>query len=240
MSFRQNGISVFLIMIYAGVLFGQSVPDSTALNSFSQELSSDKTADASKPGISKRKAFLLSFVLPGSGEYFAGSKKMAGIFFGLETVFWATHLSFRTYGDWKRHDYQQYAAAHAGVNLTNKPREYFVHIEDYTNIRAYNDEMLQLRDLNAMYPENEFYSWQWDSESNREKFESMRISSDRAYNRATIVVAGIIINHLASGIDAMRIVRHNEKSASAQMPSSRFVVSGLPEGGAVVSLWASF
>ena len=240
MIFKRQIIQRLLLTFTAGILLGQSVSESPALSSFNRQLSAQKTEPASKPGISKRKAFLASFILPGSGEYFAGSKKMAGIFFGLETVLWTTHLSLRTYGDWKRHDFQQFAAAHAGVDLTNKPREYFVHIEDYNNIRVYNDEKLQLRDLSAMYPETDFYSWQWDSESNREKFESMRISSDRAYNRATIVVAGILINHLASGIDAMRIVRHNEKMASAWEPSSRIIVSGLPEGGALVSLWTKF
>lgn len=183
------------------------------------------------------KAFLLSFVLPGAGEYYAGSKRMGKIFFGIEALLWATFAGFRTYGDWKKNDYIQFAAAHAGVDGTGKDHTYYVAVENYDNIRDYNDAKLRQRNVKEMYPENKAYSWQWDGESSRKTFEKLRIASDNAYSRSLFVIGGIVLNHIVSGIDALRAAKKDREVGENRLRVS-FV--GLPEGGASIILWTCF
>ncbi|MBN1894497.1 hypothetical protein JW906_08375 [bacterium] len=186
---------------------------------------------------SKAIALLLSLVLPGAGEYYAGSPKRAAVFLGAEAALWTVFYSFRTYGNWRRNDYRLFAAAHAGVQGTGKGYDYYVDLEGYNSLREYNEDMLRQRDLAALYPETAEYNWQWDSGSNRDRYRSLRLSSDRAYSRATIVIAGVVINHIVSSIDAARLVHRQQGSASGAW---RFYAAGLPEGGAVVGMWKSF
>jgi hypothetical protein len=180
---------------------------------------------------SKSKAFLLSLALPGAGEYYAGSKKMARIFLGAEILLWATYFTFRAYGNQKKDDYQSYAVAHAGVDPSGKDHAYFVNIENYDNIRDYNEAKLRQRDVGAVYPETAEYAWDWDSEASRQRFERLRYSSDAAYTRALFVIGGVILNHVISGIDAARLARKSGGSADRIQVG----VAGVPEGGVVFS-----
>ena len=186
---------------------------------------------------SKAAAFFLSFVLPGAGEYYAGSKKMARIFFATEVILWATFASFRTYGNWKREDYQRFATVHAGVDPSGKDYQYFVDVENYMDIRAYNEAKLQQRDVNALYPENEEYSWQWDSEASKERYEALRLDSDNAFTRSLFIIGGIVVNHIISGIDALRIARKHDLTPKNHV---QLGIAGLPEGGAVFTIWKCF
>lgn len=199
------------------------------------EQDSESASEWQKP--SQAKAFLLSFALPGAGEYYAGSKKMATVFAATELALWTTFASFRIYGNWKRNDYRLFAVAHAGVDLTGKNDQYFVDIEDYMNLVAFNDAKLRQRNVDAMYPETEFWNWEWDSEASRVAFENMRVASDRAFNRSLMVVAAIMLNHITSGVDAVRLAR---KAGPPEENPTRIGFFGLPEGGMVVSLSKSW
>ncbi len=65
---------------------GDAVADPAAADSDEGgEESSGPSASAKSPG----KALFLSALLPGAGEYYAGNRKRAAIFFGLEALGWA-------------------------------------------------------------------------------------------------------------------------------------------------------
>lgn len=186
---------------------------------------------------SKGRAFLYSLLIPGAGEYYAGSKKMAKVFFISEGLLWATYFSFRTYGHWKENDYRRFAVTHAGVDLNGKDHQYFVDIENYNNIQEFNEAKLRQRDVDAMYPENDFYGWQWDSGASRKRFERIRIASDKAFNNSLLVIGGIVLNHLISGIDALSAARRRTDEHHNRI---KLGVMGLPEGGAVVTVLKIF
>jgi hypothetical protein len=188
------------------------------------------------PRRSKAKAFLLSVLLPGLGESYAGSKKMAAVFIGTECALWAGYAGFRAYGNWKEDDYRLYAAAHAGVNPAGKGLSYFADIENYGNIVEYNDAKLQQRRIDKLYPEHQGFDWKWDSEVSRRHFERMRVKRDQAFRNSMFVIGGIMINHLASGIDAIRIVRQKSNSEG----KVRIGLAGLPEGGGMVFIVKRF
>jgi hypothetical protein len=168
------------------------------------------TADAPLNSFRAR-AFFLSLVLPGAGEYYAGSKKAAWLFLGTEMALWCGYGAFRTYGDWKKDDYRLFAAVHAGVDLSGKGHAYFVDMENYSTLLDYNDAQLQKRYPQGMVPEDKAHFWSWDSDASQMHFKSLRLSSDRAYSRSLIVVGAIVVNHIVSGIDAVRAAKKKEK-----------------------------
>jgi len=182
---------------------------------------------------SKAKAFFLSLALPGMGQLYAGNLKSAKIFWGTEALAWITYGSFRWYGSQKRSDYRAFAAAHAGVSSLGKNHDYFVAVENYMSLRDYNNAKLKQRNIDAMYPENGEYSWEWDKEESRKKFESLRVSSDKAFDRAVIVVGCVVINHIISAIDGQ--IEARKKSGENIVG-----VAGLPQGGGVVFFVKSF
>lgn len=186
---------------------------------------------------SPAKAFFFSFLLPGMGERYAGSRKMMRIFLATEGLLWATFASCRIYGNWKRNDYRQFAASHAGVDINGKDHEYFVNIENFNSIQDYNVFKLQQRLLNELYPETAEYFWEWDSENSRESFEDIRLASDAAYSSSHFVLACVLLNHLVSGIDAIRVARKVRKTAENPVQLS---VTSLPGGGGIVMLRKRF
>jgi hypothetical protein len=156
---------------------------------------------------------------------------MASIFFGAEVLLWSTFASFRVYGNWKKHDYEQFAVSHAGITLSGKDRDYFVALEHYDNLRAYNEAKLKERDFDALYPETSEYDWQWDSRSSRLEYETLRVASDRAFERSLIVIGGIVLNHLVSAVDALRLGRKARDGSRPAESSLQVGLAGLPEGG---------
>ena len=203
-------IIVLTGLILTAGLFAQSNDNlsgaqfSKALLVRSADADSGRTAEI-KTGGSGGKAFLMSFVLPGSGEYYLGSRKMAAIFFGTEVALWSAYFLFNWISDFKADDYKLYAAAHAGVDPKGKPHQFFVNIEDFDNLADYNQAMLQNRQPRLLYPEDGSYDWSWDSMTSRDRFEAMRLSSDRYESAGLFVIGGVVLNHLVSGIDAIRL-----------------------------------
>ena len=240
---------ITFFLVHGGNLFGldgseQSEKDDLSMGSSPVFFRAALVSSPSESSVSERpappskaKAFFLSFLLPGAGEYYAGSKKMAKIFLGTETLLWSTYISFRMYGNWKKNDYELFAVSHAGIQTSGKDHKYYVAMENYNSLREYNEAKLRQRNLADLYPEDKQHNWQWDNKDSRNKFGALRVSSDRAFNRSLFVIGGIFINHLISGIDALRLARKEEKRHNQDIQVG---VAGLPEGGMVVGVWKVF
>ncbi len=72
--------------------------------------------------------------------------------------------------------------------------------------------------MTDLYEETDEFFWRWDSESNRREFESMRIRSDRAGNRADFSLAVIFLNHLISAIHStLAVHKFNKRLAGEQL-----------------------
>lgn len=167
--------------------------------------------DQSKPYKDRKKAFLRSLILPGAGEYYLGKKNLARAFFATEITLWLSYFAFQKYGKWVRNDALVFAATHSGAEIEGKPSQFFVDIGNYTDIYQYNDAKLRFGEYEKYYAEADYF-WSWDLDSNRQKFENMRITSDRARNRSTYVLGAVFANHLISAIHASwQTYRHNKK-----------------------------
>jgi hypothetical protein len=149
---------------------------------------------------SKGKAFLFSFVLPGLGEKYVGADRKGAVFMATELTLWLSYAGFITYRDWRKEDYKTYAATHAGVDLDGKSDSYFVDVGNYDSIHDYNAAKLRQRNLADYYRDIEANFWQWESQQQREKFDQLRISADRADNQSLFVIGAIFANHILSAL----------------------------------------
>ncbi len=163
---------------------------------------------------SRGKALMLSFLLPGLGEQYAGAGSKARLFFGTEISLWLGYAGFITWSEWRHDEMESYAARHAGVNPADKSDTYYANIGNFDTIHQYNEAKLRQRNLNDYYRDVDKWHWQWDSAANRARFDQLRISSDKARNRSTFVLGAILANHLISAIDAVWSVnRYNSSQA---------------------------
>jgi len=154
--------------------------------------------------------FLLSFLLPGSGQAYAQSQGRSTIFLAVEAAVWGGFFGLRGYGRWLRDDYKLYAAEHAGVDLQGKDDEFFRSLAFYDSRDEYNRYQLWgEREKAQLYGED--YYWEWESPQARKKFKSIRDRSKTAYQRAVYMVGLAILNRVVSSIDAVRQVRNYNK-----------------------------
>ena len=148
-------------------------------------------------------AAIYSLLLPGMGELYADNFASGKYFLIAEGALWLTYATFEVYGNQLRDDSRAYATAHAGVTVAGKSDQYFVDIGNFINTDEYNQKKLRDRDYLLVY-NDPGYAWQWDSPLSRATFRDQRIGSENMYNNRKFVVAAILVNHVASAINAVR------------------------------------
>ena len=156
--------------------------------------------DNQKPLISP---VVKSLVLPGWGEYSLGNQIRGRIFVLSETTLFIAILGSHFISKRQQTEYRAYAAEHAGISPVGKDRQFWVDIGNYSSLLAFNEEHLRWRDFNALYEDNDTWTWAWDSNDNRERFENMRIASDSWMLRSSFFIGGVVLNHIVSAIDAL-------------------------------------
>jgi hypothetical protein len=198
---------------------------------FGKPASSKTKAPAGDFGSKRKstaKAFLLSALVPGGGQYYLGHRSRARFFFAGEGVSWIGFLSFRLYGHWQKEDMIRFANERAGAQLEGKSNEmqdfvgFYTDIDDYNRAgRATDPQRPYLADI----PTNH---WRWLSASDQTAFRSLKNSSRSAYRRANFMIGMMLVNRLVSLIDVYRIVRrsHGGESFSQEAPQKvRFEVN---------------
>ena len=165
---------------------------------YTQQLGS--VADYQKPLISP---VVKSLILPGWGEYSLGNQIRGRIFVLSETTLFLAILGSHFISKRQETEFRAYAAEHAGISHVGKDRQFWVDIGNYSSLLAFNEEHLRWRDFNALYEDNDTWTWAWDSNDNRERFENMRIASDSWMLRSSFFIGGVVLNHIVSAIDAL-------------------------------------
>jgi len=69
-------------------------------------------SDTQPAKLNAGKALILSAVLPGAGEYYAGAKIRAAVFFGIEVAAWTAVVYYYNAGQQKDKDFKKYADQH--------------------------------------------------------------------------------------------------------------------------------
>lgn len=160
-------------------------------------------------------AIIYSLLLPGMGELYAGDYSTGKYFTIADGALWGILIGMNTYAGWQKDRYTSFAQSKGGVNTAGKDEEYFATIGEYMNIDQYNNQQALRRSFNKMYSGNE-YDWNWQSQEDRRSYRSMWVNSEQAYNNIRFVVGAMLINRLASAINAARLASaYNKKRLEA-------------------------
>lgn len=162
------------------------------------------------PSDSERKkntglAILYSLLLPGMGELYAESYN-SGIYFTIaEGVLWGTFIGMNTYANWQKDRYESYAITKAGVDPSGKDEDFYSRVGLYLNVEQYNTEKALERNFEQMYNEQSYF-WKWNSTEDRKTYRDMWISSEQTFNDIRFVVGAMLLNRIASAVNAVRLV----------------------------------
>jgi len=178
-----------------------------------------QTSSYSSPG----KAFLKSLLFPGWGELSAGAKKRGTSFLLAEGILWSSFAALQVYGNWKQNDLENFAIERADVNSTGKSKSFYSDVSNFFNIYEYNEEKRRFRQYDEVYPVDEDHFWQWKNEQDQDKFDEMRSSNEVAKRNATLVIGGILVNHIISSVDAIWVTHQANKKLSSSIQFTPFV-----------------
>ena len=153
------------------------------------------------------KAALLSAVIPGGGQLYLGHRKKARYFFAAEVLTWVGYASFRMYGDWKRDDYINFAAAHANADLEDKGDEFIDLVGFYSSVHEYNRAGRVTDTLRPFYFDTTDCYWRWQSIEDRLKYRALKNSSRESYRRADFMIGVAVVDRIVSVVEAVRSAR---------------------------------
>ena len=169
-------------------------------------------AEKKSPGL----AILYSFLLPGMGEFYANNYNSGKYFTIAEGIFWGTYIGMNVYANARENDYKAFAETYGSANISEKDADYFATIGQYDNIEIYNDEKALERNFDEMY-DTEIYYWKWQNTEDRKTYRNIRTSSEQTFNDLRFVVGAMILNRIASAINAVRLVASYNSSLSEEM-----------------------
>ena len=151
---------------------------------------------------SPRKAALLSLLLPGAGELYAGGGRSGRFFLFTEGASWTGLFAFRALESGRESTFKSFAAAHAGARPDRKPESYFDDLVLYQSIYDRNARAAFLDgDLAVLTPRTPENTWEWDSAT------SLRAKATSARQKSLLFVGALVFNRFASAINAAHIAR---------------------------------
>jgi hypothetical protein len=155
-------------------------------------------------------AAIYSLLVPGMGELYTGGFSSGKYFLIAEGVLWLGYAVLDIYGNAIRDDARMFAVVRAGVNPAGKNDQFYVDIGNFLDVDEYNQKKLRDREPEKLYDPSQGYGWKWDADASRVAFRDRRVASDNAYNSRKFVVAAVLVNHIASAINAARsAIAHN-------------------------------
>ena len=161
-------------------------------------------------------AIIYSLLLPGMGELYADGYSSGKYFTIAEGTLWGIFIGMNTYANWQKDRYIAYAVSNGGINSSGKNADFYATIADYSNINEYNDEQALNRDFSAMYNAETQY-WSWPTTEQRKTYRGMWTSSEQTFNDIRFVVGALIVNRIASAINAVRLVSAYNKNLDNEL-----------------------
>jgi hypothetical protein len=166
-----------------------------------------------EPALEKKSpalAAIYSLLLPGMGELYAGGFSSGKWFLMAEGALWLTYGAFTVHGNSQQDDARTYAVSRAGIDPAGKDDQFYVDIGNFLSTEEYNEKQLRDRQPELLYSRAKGEGWTWESDATRGAYKDERLSSEQTYNNRKFIVAAIVVNHIASAINAARsAVAHN-------------------------------
>ncbi len=210
-----------LLFITSITLAQVSAPKSSLeLKNIVKENLKHHTTDITIPAERTKKnpglAIIYSLLLPGMGELYADGYSSGKYFTIAEGTLWGVFIGMNTYANWQKDRYQAYAVTNGGVNSTGKGADFYAAIGDYTSLDQFNEEQALNRDFSAMYNAETNY-WNWPTQEQRRTYRGMWTSSEQTFNDIRFVVGAMIVNRIASAINAVRLVSAYNKNLDTDL-----------------------
>jgi hypothetical protein len=178
-------------------------------------------------GKSLKRAFIYSLLIPGTGEFYAGSKIKAAIFLGIDVTLWALYFNYhgqgkdkedeyRVYADqnWSEDEYTQWLIDTYGITDDEQPYDTLDGQPVYFSHHLPDSKTGQYYEMIGKY---EQFSWGWVdydsiSSASRETYLGMRHDSNDLLNKATYMAMFSLANHILSAFDAaISVKKYNKK-----------------------------
>ncbi|MCK6606064.1 MAG: hypothetical protein HUU43_08425 [Ignavibacteriaceae bacterium] len=156
-------------------------------------------------------AILYSALLPGMGELYAGDYSIGKYLTIADALFIGTIAGLKYHANNQEDNFKAYAKTNGGVTTDGKDEDYFANIGNYRDIDQYNDEMASQRRFNKMYDVNT-HGWKWNTQDERKAYRDLWVSRETANNNVRFVVGAMILNRVASIVNAVRLVASHNKS----------------------------
>ena len=187
-------------------------------------------------GKSPAKAAVLSLVLPGLGEFYAGGRRSARFFVVTEGIFWSGMATFRFLESYRIDTYRAHAAAHAGIRLADLPESFVKEVGNFDSIYERNQRERFLAGEHAnLRAETPDLVWEWDAQASRVKFQDLRSKATSAEQKAFLFVGGLIFNRFASALNAASVARRTRTRGTTDL-----TLHVDPRGGLYASLGHGF
>ena len=161
-------------------------------------------------------AILYSLLIPGMGELYANSYSSGKFFTITDGVLWGFYIGVNNSANWKKDNYQTFAVTNGGITKAGKTDTYFSTIGIYINIDDYNNQKALERDFGAMLDKDKFY-WNWQNNETRKQYRDMWSSSEQSFNDLKFIAGALIINRIASAINAVRLVSAYNKRKEKEL-----------------------
>lgn len=181
-------------------------------------------------GKSSKRAFVYSLIVPGSGEFYAGSKIKAALFFGLDVTLLAFFFNYRGKGRDEEKRYEEFAKQHWSedeytlwlltVYSTNDSVTPYNVCDTFPYLDSENkwtyfshhlpgEKTQQYYEMIGKY---EQFTAGWDSlQSRGDYLEKRRISNDWL-NKSKYTAMVLLANHILSAFDAaIAVKKYNKK-----------------------------
>jgi len=154
-------------------------------------------------------AIIYSALLPGMGELYADGYSSGKYYTIADALLWGGLVGVSVYSSNQENNYRAYAETYGGVVLSGKNEKYFADIGGYIDIYEYNHLKDLERSFSEIYNEDTHY-WKWSTHAQRTEYRNMWKSSETADNATRFIVGALILNRVASVINAIRLVNaHN-------------------------------
>jgi len=214
--------SLLSLLFITSVTFAQISPAKSSLELKNRIIENLKNQPAEfTPAVERTKknpglAIIYSLLLPGMGELYAEGYSSGKYFTIAEGTLWGIFIGMNTYANWQRDRYKAYAITNGGITPAGKDADFYATIGDYSSISQYNDEQAFNRDFGAMYNVETHY-WNWPTTEQRKTYRGMWTSSEQTFNDIRFVVGALIVNRLASAINAVRLVSAYNKNLDTDL-----------------------
>lgn len=210
-----------LLMLNFSILFSQGMQFSS-MEVFKYEFMQNITIDDDKEFQYKEQkkktglAIIYSALLPGMGELYAGDYSSGKYFTIADGVLWGSLIGVSAYANNQEDNYRSFAETFGGVDLNGKDAKYFGNIGNYLDIYQYNHRQELDRNYEDIYDSGTHY-WKWSGQAQRTEYRDMWKSSETANNSTRFIVGALILNRIASVINAIRLVNAHNKNLKKEL-----------------------